>query len=106
MTLAGADTQAPYFTPTLAGEYVFELVATDETSAAAQDSVTISVPKLGDINRDGQIDSADLQLVTSARDTPSSERNDLRDLNGDGRIDALDARILVNTCTYARCATK
>lgn len=59
----------------------------------------------GDINFDGQVDKADLALVTSALNQRASGSNDPRDLNKDGVINALDARLLVTLCTYAGCAS-
>ena len=66
--------------------------------------VTITVPKLGNV--DGDVDNNDLNLLLATRNTPASSVNDLRDLNGDGKIDALDGRILVTKCTRPRYATQ
>jgi amidase len=69
-------------------------------------SVTITVPKLGDVDGDGDVDNNDLNLILAARNTSASSVNDLRDLNGDGKIDALDSRILTTLCTRPRCAVQ
>jgi len=60
----------------------------------------------GDLNGDGAVDQNDLNIITSALNTPSTGPGDPRDLNNDGRIDALDSRILVTLCSRARCATQ
>jgi hypothetical protein len=59
----------------------------------------------GDLNGDNVVDLIDLDILTAELDTPATEPSDPHDLNGDGTIDALDARILVNLCTYSRCAS-
>jgi amidase len=69
-------------------------------------SVTITVPKLGDVDGDGDVDNNDLNLILAARNTLATSVNDLRDVNGDGKIDALDTRILTTLCTRPRCATQ
>ena len=61
-------------------------------------------PLVSDIDGDGDVDLADIGLISAARNQPASGPNDPRDLNGDGRIDALDARIAVTKCTRPRCA--
>jgi uncharacterized repeat protein (TIGR03803 family) len=62
----------------------------------------------GDLNGDGNIDLADLQILNSFMNTKSppgtTPGEDRRDLNGDGKIDALDARLLTTLCTKPRCA--
>ena len=49
----------------------------------------------GDIDLDGDVDTADLGLLFSAMNQPASSPDDKRDLDGDGMITALDARKLV-----------
>ena len=94
------------FTPTVAGTYVFSLVVNDGLNDSQPASVTVTVPILGDIDGDSDVDNNDLSRITSALNTKASGPNDLRDLNGDGKIDALDSRILVTRCTRARCASQ
>jgi hypothetical protein len=55
-----------------------------------------------DVNFDGQVDIADINLILEARDTPAG-LHDLRDADGDGRITVNDARICVNHCTHPNC---
>jgi prepilin-type N-terminal cleavage/methylation domain-containing protein len=57
-----------------------------------------------DLDRDGDIDSADINIVLAARNTPASGAGDGRDVDGDGRITVLDARKLATMCTRPRCA--
>ena len=61
---------------------------------------------VGDLNGDGQVDQADLNILLAALNRPATGPGDPRDLDGDGKITALDARILVTLCTRPRCATK
>ena len=67
-------------------------------------AIHVTVPALirGDLNGDGRVNSTDLQIMTSYRNTSALCPNDARDLNHDGKIDALDARILVTLFTNPR----
>ena len=62
----------------------------------------------GDIDRDGDVDSADLTILNrDLRTTVAASTCGARcDLNNDGRIDALDARLLTLACTRRGCATR
>jgi hypothetical protein len=66
-------------------------------------AVTVNAGKRGDLNADGKVDQADLNIILAALNTPASGPNDARDLNHDGVINALDARILVTLCTHPGC---
>lgn len=96
----------PQFIPMAKGAYTFRLSVRDEpghdSTNAAQ--ITITVPMLGDIDGDGDVDNDDLAKITAKLNKPASNANDLRDLNGDMKIDALDASQLVSLCTKPRCA--
>ena len=62
----------------------------------------------GDIDRDGDVDGDDLNLLLAERGRPvgQSQCGAACDLDGDGTITALDARVLVTLCTRARCVTQ
>ena len=62
----------------------------------------------GDIDRDGDVDSADLAILTRdlRRSVSASQCGARCDLNNDGKIDALDARLLTLACTRRGCATQ
>ena len=67
--------------------------------------LTLATPNVGkcDADQDGDIDQADLALISKARgQTPTA--NDPRDANGDGRIDPLDVKTCIPRCTRANCA--
>ena len=67
----------------------------------------IGQPVPGDVDRDGDVDSLDVSLITGAiQQRASAGANDRRDVNRDGRIDALDTRVLATMCTRPRCATQ
>lgn len=106
VALTGTNSAKPTFTPTVKGAYTFSLTVNDGAANSAPDEVTITVPALGDIDGDGDVDQNDVNLVTATLNTPANGPNDLRDINGDMKIDALDARKLVNLCTRPRCATQ
>ena len=60
----------------------------------------------GDLDGDGDVDRDDLNIVLTARNTPSSGPDDPRDLDGDGTITSLDARQLTLLCSRPRCAVE
>lgn len=104
--LNGGDSMSPTFTPASVGVYVFSLTVSDAAAQSLPATVDISVPALGDIDGDGDVDRDDVNIVVAARNTPASGPNDLRDLDGNLRIDVLDARRLTALCTRPRCATQ
>jgi hypothetical protein len=104
--LSGADSANPTFTPAATGIYTFSLTVGDGAAQSLPATVDISVPALGDIDGDGDVDRNDLNIVVAARNTPASGPNDLRDLDGNLRVDALDARRLTVLCSRPRCATQ
>lgn len=102
-SLTGASTAKPTFTPGTKGVYSFGLVVNDGLLDSTAASVNITVPTLGDIDQDGDVDNNDLAKITATLNKPANGPNDLRDLNGDMK---LDARKLVLLCTRPRCATQ
>lgn len=104
--LNGASLAKPTFTPTSVGSYSFDLRVSDGTANSDPAVVVITVPKLGDVDGDGDVDNNDLNQILAARNKPANGPNDLRDLDGNMVIDALDARRLTTLCTRPRCATQ
>jgi alpha-tubulin suppressor-like RCC1 family protein/pimeloyl-ACP methyl ester carboxylesterase len=104
VAISGASTIRPTFVASTVGRYTFGLAVSDGSATSSQSSVAITVPRLGDIDKDGDVDVDDLARINAALNTGASDLNDLRDLDGDGRITALDARKLVTLCTRPRCA--
>ncbi|MBI2998261.1 MAG: choice-of-anchor D domain-containing protein [Deltaproteobacteria bacterium] len=103
VALNGANTATPTLTPSVVGSYTFSLIVNDGAADSAPDTVTITVPILGDIDLDGDVDVDDLKLLQAASNTFANGPNDLRDLNGDGLIDARDVPELVKRCTRPGC---
>jgi hypothetical protein len=60
----------------------------------------------GDLDNDGDVDSADLAIMNAARNQSATGPDDPRDLDDDGKITALDSRKLTTLCTRPRCATQ
>jgi hypothetical protein len=105
VTLNGASTANPTFTPSTKGTYVFSLVVNDGADKSAPSAVRITVPLLCDIDLDGDVDRNDISLITAARNQPAVP-NDIRDYDGDGTITVNDARACVLKCTRSNCATQ
>lgn len=59
-----------------------------------------------DTDRDGDIDQADLSLISRARGKPATGANDTRDADGDGLITPNDVKACIPLCTRANCATQ
>jgi hypothetical protein len=56
-----------------------------------------------DVNTDGVVDSDDIDLITSFRNTPAAGPNDPMDVDHDGMITVLDARACALRCTHPNC---
>lgn len=79
-------------------------------SAAGTDNVLASYWIKGrnadvcDVNTDGSVDSDDIDLIMSYRNTPATGPDDPLDIDHDGMITVLDARACTLRCTKAFCA--
>jgi len=105
VTLNGAGTALPTFTPSAKGSYTFQLLVSDGTDNSAPDNVRINVPLLCDIDLDGDVDRNDTSLITAVRNQ-AAVSGDLRDYDGDGTVTVNDARSCVLRCTRSSCATQ
>jgi hypothetical protein len=57
-----------------------------------------------DVDGDGDIDRADLSLISRSRNQPASSPDDPRDANGDGTITPADVKVCIPLCTLPGCA--
>jgi VCBS repeat-containing protein len=98
----------PCFTPDVSGAYLVQLIVTDEHGLSGEPvTVTITAtegeePVPGDLDGDGIVDMADLNIILSHRNQSADVCPEC-DLDGDGMITALDARKLFLLCTCPRC---
>jgi predicted extracellular nuclease len=76
----------------------------NQTSDHEPDIVLLSLPLPGDVDGDGDVDSADVAAITAARNQAASGPFDPRNLNNDAVIDINDARLATLACTRAHCA--
>ena len=104
--LFDSATARPKFTPLTKGTYVFSLLVNDGRSNSDPARVTVTVPMLGDIDLDGDVDYLDLLRIVPALGKATSGPNDLRDINGDAKIDYQDLVALSKLCTRRLCAAK
>jgi len=86
------------------------LAVGDDTLYIASDDGTltaISLPTLlCEVDGNGIVDRADIQLIADARNTPANGPDDPRDPDQDGMITALDDRQCTLRCTYPVCASQ
>jgi hypothetical protein len=61
-------------------------------------------PTACDVDSDGDIDKADLSLISRSRNQPASGPDDPRDANGDGLITPADVQACIPQCTRPGCA--
>jgi len=59
---------------------------------------------LCDVDGDGDIDKADLSVISRARNQPATGPDDPRDANGDGIITPADVKACIPQCTRPGCA--
>lgn len=57
-----------------------------------------------DVDKDGDIDAADLSLISRARGRQASGVGDPRDADGDGLITPNDVKVCIPQCTRPNCA--
>ena len=88
--------------------YVYIYASTSDgkalTRAAAENcvllygySVTLAEKPKGDVNGDGEVDEADLELVVNYILNPSKDFNKTAaDMNGDGKVNAADVVLIIN----------
>ena len=74
-------------------------------SEPVTESLDVAVNAPGDINADGVVDRADVNVILAARNTPADGPHDPRDMNNDGVINVFDARAAVVACDLRGCAT-
>ncbi|MGR8930975.1 MAG: hypothetical protein ACU836_10060 [Gammaproteobacteria bacterium] len=93
--------------PSLTGSKGWRAIrAQVEDSSGIFDEVTQGVSVVvGDVDGDGDVDQADVNLVLGLRGSQATEANDDYDVDDDGQITVLDARKLIALCTRPRCAT-
>lgn len=103
VTLVGSATATPTFLPLQTGNYTFKLTVSDGANPG-YDEVTYSVPALGDVDLDGDIDRIDIALILAAASkTPQAGANDVRDLDGNGTINVQDGKLAQARCTLRLC---
>lgn len=103
VSLVGGNQQTANFLPNVAGNYTFNLSVSDG-STTSYDEVTYTVPNIGDVDLDGDIDRIDVALILlGATQSPNAVANDVRDLDGNGVITSNDASIAKVRCSLRLC---
>lgn len=67
-------------------------------------SVSTQEDLMCDANGDGQVDTLDIRIIGTNRNTPVPPGDPLLDIDGNGVINVNDARQCARVCTNARCA--
>lgn len=114
--LTSTSSTAQNFVGKSSTSYAFYSVARDQVGNVeapprlpdATTRVAPSVRRPGDLDGDGDVDTADLTILIKNLNKPVADATcgTSCDLDGSGRIDALDARKLQLLCTRPRCATQ
>ena len=65
----------------------------------------IAAPRC-DVNKDGKVDSVDINLIFSARNMAATGSDDPRDADGDLKITVADARACQQKCTHTGCSAQ
>ena len=84
------------------GVYEVRLVVNDGVEDSEPDTCVVTVLGAGDLDRDGEVDLGDLEILLAGRGEAASGPDDPRDLDGDGIITVADGRILVTLFTEQR----
>ena len=104
------DPESPYFADQtqLFSEKKWHQCLYDQKSIAADPALrTYTAHALtGDIDRDGDIDRADVMLIHFVREMPITKKIARYDLNKDGEITELDVNHATDLCTYSQCEIK
>ncbi|KAB8050729.1 hypothetical protein GCN74_26995 [Janthinobacterium sp. FT14W] len=104
--VTGQPDQVVSLLPMLVSDQRLDVLATDGTMVDYSElSVTYTSVSAapGDLNNDGAVDRADVNILLLGLNTLASGPNDPRDLDRDGRITALDVRKLVANCSHPLC---
>ena len=90
------------------GTFDVSVLNPDGTLYRQRNALIVSAPgfERGDLDKDGDVDKDDQNILFAARNTPAIGEGDPRDLDGDGVITGLDGRKQVLLCTRPRCATE
>ncbi|HOY22301.1 MAG TPA: ExeM/NucH family extracellular endonuclease, partial [Cellvibrio sp.] len=94
-----------YNTEFKSASQITNFYASNAYRSSDHDPLVVSLKLIIDLDNDGDVDSNDIKIVTSALNTVVTSL-DQRDVNGDGIINALDARALTLQCTRTGCATQ
>ena len=104
LALNGAHARQAGVTPNRPGNYSFKL-AVGDGAGTGYDEVTYTVPALGDVDLDGDVDRIDVALILVAvKKSPTTrDANDIRDLDGNLKINSKDANLAKKRCTLRQC---
>ena len=88
-------------TPTTVQHHVFIVFRAEEngTLPYSLDSFIFSESSLApdyDLNGDGKVSTADIQVIINEMKKPADEQNMKYDLNGDGKISTADIQVIIN----------
>jgi len=92
---------------TQVGTILVSFSATSSSGGFSQCPVTLQIVAIQtcDVDGDNNIDTDDISLIFSARNTPATNSSDPRDVDNDNVITVLDARQCALQCDLTNCQT-
>ena len=72
------------------------VIATTNDGGYVATCVVTVTPYLYDLNGDGKVSTADIQIIINEMKKPQAEQNSKYDLNGDGKISTADIQMIIN----------
>ena len=72
------------------------IIATTNDGGYVATCVVTVTPYLYDLNGDGKVSTADIQVIINEMKKPQAEQDSKYDLNGDGKISTADIQVIIN----------
>ena len=68
----------------------------DFSQSPIPNKIRFRIPVTYDLNGDGKVSTADIQVIINEMKKPAASQNMSYDLNGDGKISTADIQVIIN----------